>query len=45
MVQFAVTGFGEVDKYFATEADRIINIVYDLDEDYFRIFTYNRNIY
>ena len=49
--QFAVkiicddsTGFDEVDNYFATEADMMIKIVYDFDEDKVRIFTFNRNI-
>ena len=41
------SGCNEVDNYFATEADTMMNILfdYDLDEDSFRIFTLNRNIY
>ena len=40
LIQFAVkimcddsTGFDEMDNYFATEANKMINIVYDLDDD------------
>ena len=53
LTQFAVkllcddsTGCDKVDNYFATEADTMIDILYeyDLDEDYFRLFTFNRNI-
>ena len=31
------TGFDEVGHYFATEADKMIDIVYDFDEDKLRI--------
>ena len=34
-----------MDNYFGTGADIMIHIVYDLDKDWFRIFTFNRNIY
>ena len=33
------------DKYFTREAEIIINIVYDLNKDWFRIFTLERDIY
>ena len=32
------------DNYFTQEADIIIDIVYDLDKDWFRIFTLERDI-
>ena len=37
----------EVDNYFTREAEIIIDIVhvYDLDKDWFRIFTLERDIY
>ena len=35
----------EKDNYFTREAEIIINIVYDLDKDWFRIFTLERDIY
>ena len=33
------------DSYFTREAEIIINIVYDLDKDWLRIFTLERDIY
>ena len=33
-----------MDNYFAREAE-IKDIVYDLDKDYFRLFTFERNIF
>ena len=33
------------DNYFTREAEIIIDIVYDLDKDWFRIFTLERDIY
>ena len=35
----------EEDNYFTREAEIIIDIVYDLDNDWFRIFTLERDIY
>ena len=35
----------EEDNYFTIEAERIIDIVYDLDKDWFKIFTLERDIY
>ena len=35
----------EEDNYFTREAEIIIDIVYDLDKDWFRIFTLDRDIY
>ena len=35
----------EEDSYFTREAELIIDIVYDLDKDWFRIFTLERDIY
>ena len=35
----------EEDNYFTREAEIIIDIVYDLDKDWFRIFTLERDIY
>ena len=35
----------EDDNYFTREAEIIIDIVYDLDKDWFRIFTLERDIY
>ena len=35
----------EEDNYFTREAEIIIDIVYDLDKDWFRIFTLERGIY
>ena len=35
----------EVGNYFTREAEIIIDIVYDLDKDWFRIFTLERDIY
>ena len=35
----------EVDNHSTTEADRMIDTVFDLDEDKFRILTFNRNIH
>ena len=32
-------------NYFTREAEIIIDIVYDLDKDWFRIFTLERDIY
>ena len=32
-------------NYFATKAAIMIDIVYDLDKDWFRVITFNRNIY
>ena len=37
--------FDEEDNYFTREAEIIIDIVYDLDKDWFRIFTLERDIY
>ena len=34
-----------MDNYFATEADIMIDIDYDLYKDSFKIFIFNRNIY
>ena len=41
-----LTGLDEVDNYFATDADTMLYIVYenDLDENKFRIYTFNMNI-
>ena len=33
------------DNYFTREAEIIIDIVYNLDKDWFRIFTLERDIY
>ena len=35
----------EEDNYFTRGAEIIIDIVYDLDKDWFRIFTLERDIY
>ena len=35
----------EEDNYFTRELEIIIDIVYDLDKDWFRIFTLERDIY
>ena len=35
----------EEDNYFTIEAERIIDIVYDLDKNWFRIFTKESDIY
>ena len=35
----------EKDNYFTREAEIIIDIVYDLEKDWFSIFTLERNIY
>ena len=35
----------EEDNYFTRESEIIIDIVYDLDKDWFRIFTLERDIY
>ena len=35
----------EEDNYFTREAEIIIDIVYDLDKNWCRIFTLERNIY
>ena len=35
----------EEDNYITREAEIIIDIVYDLDKDWFRIFTLERDIY
>ena len=35
----------EEDNYFTREAETIIGIVCDLDKDWFRIFTLERDIY
>ena len=35
----------EEDKYFTREAEIKMDIVYDLDRDWFRIFTLERDIY
>ena len=35
----------EGDNYFTREAEIIIDIVYDLDKDWLRIFTLERDIY
>ena len=35
----------EEDNYFTREAEIIIDIVYDLDKGWFRIFTLERDIY
>ena len=35
----------EEDNYFTRDAEIIIDIVYDLDKDWFRIFTLERDIY
>ena len=35
----------EEDNYFTREAEIIIDIVYDLDNDWFRMFTLERDIY
>ena len=37
--------FNEAGNYFASDADTLMDIVSDLDEDKFRLFTFNRNIY
>ena len=37
--------WNEEDNYFTREAEIIIDIVYDLDKDWFRIFTLERDIY
>ena len=39
------SGFYEEDNYFTREAEIIIDIVYDLDKDWFRVFTLERAIY
>ena len=35
----------EEDNYFTRGAEIIIDVVYDLDKDWFRIFTLERGIY
>ena len=35
----------EEDNYFTSESEIIIDIVYDLDKGWFRIFTLERDIY
>ena len=35
----------EEDNYFTREAEIIIDIIYELDKDWFRIFTLERDIY
>ena len=37
--------YDEEDNYFTREAEIIIDIVYDLDKDWFRIFTLEMDIY
>ena len=37
--------YAEEDNYFTREAEIIIDIVYDLDKDWFRIFTLEMDIY
>ena len=37
--------YDEEDNYFTREAEIIIDIVYDLDKDWFRIFTLEMEIY
>ena len=34
-----------MDNYFTREAEIIIDIVYDLDKNWFRIFTLEKDIY
>ena len=42
---YSVFLLDEEDKYFTREAEIIIDIVYGLDKDWFRIFTLERDIY
>ena len=42
---YSVFLWDEEDNYFTREAERIIDIVYDLDKDWFGIFTLERDIY
>ena len=37
--------FDDYSGYFTREAEIIIDIVYDLDKDWFRLFTLERDIY
>ena len=41
------TGCGEMSDYFATDADEMVAIVFEVDKinDLIRIFIFNRNIY
>ena len=42
---YSVFLWDEEDNYFTREAEIIIDIVYDLDKDWFRMFTLERDIY
>ena len=42
---YSVCLWDEEDTYFTSEAEIIIDIVYDLDKDWFRIFTLERDDY
>ena len=42
---YSVFLWDEEGNYFTREAEIIIDIVYDLDKDWFRIFTLERDIY
>ena len=41
---YSVFLWDEEENYFTREAEIIIDIVYDLDKDWFRIFTLERDI-